>query len=370
MAWLAIGQRDARGAVLTLVAHSGDNIGGYTPVSFNQRPTINNSNKVAYIGYLGTGGGLDSVIYVNQTKLFAPGDSVGSQSYAYAYGPHPVINNNGSVAFGFRNFSGTTILATSSNGPVFNFDTQQINGKTLGSIGQCVYNDSGTFLFNSNYLNGGTIIITSPSAVLVQQGQTIDGFTISGMNGVDESSMNNSGTIVFRGGGGPTYEFTQTQRLVGTGSIVAGTTLTNVNPDAAINDAGDIAYQGFFGSSNGIFTLTRNVVNRNDTLGGHQLSSIDSSVDINNKDHVAYLADYVGGGQGIFLEHGLLVSTGDVVGGHTIASLFRPSLNDNDTVAAYATFTDGSSGIITAVPEPTLAVVMLLALRLRLRRTD
>ena len=55
MAWLAIGGRDARGAVVTLVAHSGDNIGGYTPVGFNQRPTINNSNKVAYIGFLGTG---------------------------------------------------------------------------------------------------------------------------------------------------------------------------------------------------------------------------------------------------------------------------------------------------------------------------
>ena len=86
----------------------------------------------------------------------------------------------------------------------------------------------------------------------------------------------------------------------------------------------------------------------------------DTSVDINNKDHVAYLANYTGGGQGIFLENGLLVSTGDVVSGRTIASLFRPYLNDNDMIVAYATFTDGSSGIITAVPEPVVAVMLVL----------
>src|SRR5207253_130464 len=107
--------------------------------------------------------------------------SFGGDFYAYAYGPHPVINNNGSLAFGYRNFSGNSVIATSS-GPKFNFATQQINGQTLGSVGQAVYNDSGSLMFNSTFLNTGTQILTTPTTVVVQQGQTIDGVTISGVN--------------------------------------------------------------------------------------------------------------------------------------------------------------------------------------------
>src|SRR2546430_12465449 len=85
MAWFAIGQRDAQGAVVTLVAHSGDNIGGYTPVGFNQRPTINNSNKVAYIGFLGTGGGPHTVISVHNTQPSATPDNLASPTPPSTY---------------------------------------------------------------------------------------------------------------------------------------------------------------------------------------------------------------------------------------------------------------------------------------------
>ena len=205
--------------------------------------------------------------------------------------------------------------------------------------------------------------IYSPTAVLFEVGGTVDGLTVTGMNGVFNDSINDDGTMVFRGqhSGSTTSQFTQSDELFREGQAVAGRTLPTINPDAPIDNAGQIAFHGFYAGGSGIYTLTRRVAEAGDVIDGRTLQNFQSNVSISESGLVAYEASFAGG-SGLFVEQDLLVATGDMLGGKTIASVEPPQVNDAGTIVAMVTFTDGTEAIVTAtVPEPA-AVTLLVAL--------
>jgi hypothetical protein len=367
----------SRAAVVNIVAETGQTIGGHTLTNLLNGPFINNSGQVAYTGDYSGG----EAIFRDQSAVVSAGDAVGANTFGIIYGGQPVINNNGLVGFTFRNPAQNATLIGNSAG--FSASFGPVDGLNLLSIGQFAMNDSGSMVFASSIFENGNVkeVIASPAHILVRQGDVIDGVSMDNVDVISTASYNNAGTFIFQTANtanNVTYLMTQTKKLVGTGSIISGNTLSNIDGDAAINDSGTIAFTGFFASNSasGIFTNDHLVITRGATIGTHTIQSFGpfgfGDVDINNAGTVAFLANYTGGGMGVLVNQSVALQTGDIVDGKTITSLGKPIINDSGLVVAWAQFNDGSQAILTAtVPEPmgsTIFATAALALGSRRRR--
>lgn len=347
-------------ADVQVVAATGQNVGGHTLTGFFQFPDINNAGTVAYNAFAGPN---SSGVFTQAGRLIGTGDSVDGVVIKDIFGVHPSLNNPGTVAFGFRD-AGNAFLYSTQNDILFNTSTDTIEGLPLGSIGSIALGDNNHVAFFGSRNTGSGFVqgIYSPTAVLFELGDTVDGRTITGMNGIFTDGINDDGTIVFRGqhSGGLSL-FTQTDELITTGQTVAGRTLSAINPDAPINNAGEVAFHGFFAgnSRRGIYTLTRRVVEDGDVIEGRVIQNFEPNVSISENGLVAYEASFVGGGSGLFVEQDLLLATGDLLNGKIVSSVNPPQVNDAGTIVAHVTFTDNTEAIVTAtIPEPAGAAVV------------
>lgn len=348
---------------LGIVARTGVEYAGYTPTAFWQFPTVNNLGEIAWVGTLGGGG---SVVFSSTrgTRL-EPGTTVGTTSFSYTYGGHPVLNNAGDLLFTFRNPSNTTFMARQTAGgsiqTVVNFGQPLPSGNSFATVGQMAFSDSGAIAHNSIWVGPNPASgVFSPTAPILTVGMTLDGQTISGMNGVMPDGINNSGVIVARVSvGSATHIATQFGLLFSPGAVIDGRTLHSYNADASINDVGDVAFHAFFGGGSGIFTSDRLVAATGQVIDGVAVQNFWPDVALNNLGQVAYRAGLSGGRSGIFLDDKLIIRTGESISGLTVSSLGAPALNDNGLLVVHATFTDGSQGVLAGlVPEPSAVGVL------------
>jgi hypothetical protein len=103
-------------------------------------------------------------------------------------------------------------------------------------------------------------------------------------------ASNNSGTVTFFGvfSGGQGF-FTPSALVIQTGDTIGGRTLTGLDNPAVINNSGTIAFHGFFAGGEGIFTQDRLLVQTGDTIGGATLGLF-LLPGINNSGTVAFYA--------------------------------------------------------------------------------
>lgn len=352
---------------------SGQTIDGLTPVDFRPRPDVNDAGQILYTGVLDPATAADAV-FLDSTVLAAPGTDLGGYTFQYTYAGSPRLNNSGLVAISYRSTESQSLIATvptgPGGGPVAAYPVTSVAGAQLYSIGPMMLSNAGTVAWNSADAAGPVVV--TPDAFLVRHPSSIDGVAIGAFNTGGRYGMNSAGTVVFNALSSDysaAYLFTADHKVLGTGSVVGGITLDWVGYEPAINDAGQVAFDGYYGGATqdirGIFTDTRLVATNAGAIDGRTVAYFDSAVAINGLGQVAYVGnyDYNGNSMGLFLENQLLVETGSVIDGRTVATVGDPALNDAGLVVAYATFTDGSSGIITAqsVPEPGAAAGMLLA---------
>ena len=188
--------------------------------------------------------------------------------------------------------------------------------------------------------------------IVAQRGDVIDGITLTNLGGV--YSLNNSGTVAFRGSfsaGNEAGIFTQSNLLVETGDVIGGKTFTNFNHELSLNDNGTVAFRGLFSGGHGLFTPTELLVATGDIIGGQLLIGVEFP-SLNNDGTVAYIGKSAGGG-GIFTQNDL-VAFGDTIGGITLADIGPPSINDFGQIAFDAVFVDSdgirTEGIVLATP--------------------
>ena len=356
---------------------TGDTVDGQMLTSIGNGPDINNSGQIVYTA----NGGND--IFINQGHVVGSGTTIGGVDFDYLYGSQPVINNNGTIAFSFRDSSSTTYIAT-QNALLQNLSQPTGDGHYLYSIGSTTINDSGLVAFGTSIYDGGSkSAIASKDALIAEGGTTIDGVTIKATFAGDlpRHGLNSNGDVLFMGSDASSNRYVMTQNtvLAKPGDTIDGHTLGILNGTFAINDSDNALFENFNTSTSHVelFTLDKQLAAVGQVIDGHTIQSFgtSSSMDLNNNGQAAWYAEFNDGGAGIFVNSNLLVATGDLIDGKTVASLANPSINDNGLLAAYATYTDGTSGIITAaVPEPTslallgLGGLMLLGGNFRARR--
>ena len=218
--------------------------------------------------------------------------------------------------------------------------------------------------------------------------QSDAGFS-QGFTGVD---FNAAGRASLTGGG------TQVLRVESDGSfaILAATTgspssdFLDIINGTTINAGGNVAFQGRLrdvGFNDGIFVSAgpndlRNIVTENTAIDGLVITDLNASTpDLNDLGNVVFKGT-VGGVSRVLVGDGqnltIAASVGDGVRlpNGTTATISRfnanPRLNNDNTVAFFAEFANGGSGLLTvSVPEPgagTLLLVTSAVVTLRRRR--
>jgi hypothetical protein len=281
-----------------------------------------------------------------------------------SFGPEPVINNRGTVAFLTNLDTGGAGIFTGSGGATTTIAIANYSGP-FGTLGMFdsppALNDEGTVAFlailNSgvprSFFGGGLFTSNGGSTTFIAD----NNLRIAPFLG--NPAINNEGTIAI------TAPLSGVSDLLFTVSGGATTLIAdNSGPfsgfgSTAINDAGTVA---FFASrdegSNGLFT----------TSGGAITSIADSSGPfgfllggpaINNTGTLAFSAfrdfqDFLegGGGGGIFTSSGGVTTIiADNTGPFRTFGSGVPALNDAGTVAFLASLDEGGSGIFTG-PNP------------------
>lgn len=361
----ALAAASSASAALSIVARSGQDFQGFTPTGFFQFPAVSNTGEVVFVGTHPDG---SRILSSTRGIRLAPGDVVGGRIFGSAFGAHPDVNDFGDIAFTFRDTSSTTLIAaqsaSGSTSILFNFSTDLVQGKTLGSIGQLATNNAGTVVFNSNFLDGSALGVFSPTAPVLATGMVIGGQTVAGINGVTADGLNNAGVVAVRvvtgTTTGPTRIATQDGFLASPGLNIGGRSIQTYNASISINDGGNVSFVGFYGGGASVFTLDREVLATGTVHGGRTIQNFDGDTAIDDAGRVALKANFAGGGSGIFFDDTLVLATGDVLDGLTVLSLGVPALNDAAQLAVFATFTDGSSAILAGtVPEPATAALLL-----------
>ena len=158
-----------------------------------------------------------------------------------------------------------------------------IGGKTLTFIGNVGINNSGNVAFHAGFAGGEGIF--TPTSLLVEVGQAIDGVVLTSIGGLE--GYTNTGHTIFSGGfAGGTALFTQTNVIAKTGDVVAGKTLGFFNNDPGISDtqvATGSSFTDALGNGQGLFLFsipTGQVIGRT-LLEINTISLLITSIDAN-----------------------------------------------------------------------------------------
>jgi hypothetical protein len=168
-------------------------------------------------------------------------------------------------------------------------------------------------------------------------------------------AINDRGTIVFRAFfDNSAGIFTRSRLLVASGDTIDSVPLQDVGAPA-LNDEGRLVFNGRAPSWHDIFTRSGVVGGAGSTIDGKTLLSAAFPA-INNAGTIVFPACFSNGSggpvsAGLFTRSRLVVRNGAAVGGKTISVINPPQINDRGTIAFQALFTDGTSGIVVAIPD-------------------
>ena len=335
---------------LTLVAKTGDTIGGKTLTGFKlpsfglNPPAINANGGVAFYATYSQGDIVGEGIFTPTSLQLKTGDVVSGQTVG-GISFVPALNDLGTVAVrcllssqSLAILTSTTLLVKSGDG---------IGGQTLTSVGLPAINNHGTVAFVGSF-SGGTGVFTQ-NAMLAGSADLIAGQTPTSFG---PPAINDRGTVAFQSwfsGRIATAILTPTATLVQTGDTIAGKTLTNLFFAPALNSDGTVAFVGVFSGGTGVFTQKDLLVEAGDKIGGQTLTTFGYPV-ISDNGVVAFFATYPGG-QGIFTQKTLIAKTGDTICGRTLVGVGQPAISHGGTVAFAALFSDRSSAIVLARPQ-------------------
>jgi hypothetical protein len=334
---------------LTVVANTGDTIGGKTLTGFKQpsfgpnAPAINAAGRVAFYATYSEGSFVGEGIFTPTSLVLNNGGSVSSRTLD-GISFVPALNDWGTVAVnGLLSSQGPAILTSTT---LLAKAGDEIGGQTLTSFGQPAINNDGTVAFvGSSSRETG---IFTQTAMLAKSGELIEGQTLVSFG---PPAINDRGTVAFQSwlsGKIATAIFTPSAVLVKAGDTICGKTLTDLFFGSSLNSSGTVAFMGVFSGGTGIFTQKALLVQAGDTIGGETLTSFGYPV-INDSGVVAFFATYPGG-EGIFTQTSLIVKTGDTIDGRTLIGLGQPAMNISGAVAFAASFSDHSSAVIVARP--------------------
>ncbi len=296
------------------------------------------------------------------------GDTIGGKILNNIYPENPSLNNTGIVAFQ-GSYSGGSGIFTQNALIAKTGDT--ISGLTLTDFGDsCSVNNAGIVEFVGMY-SGGSGIFTQNGAI-AKTGDTIGSHTLKDVSDLGDRKMNNAGDVAFLGdytyGNGIRFAiFSQDSVLVTPGDTIGGVKINGFGNGPFLNDMGTVAFHGNIASGgSGIFTQNSIIAKPGDIIEGLTLTDVGSDPALNDVGTVVFYGTY-SGGSGLFTQHSVIAKTGDVIGGKTISGFIwsattttNASVNDAGDIAFYATFGDGSKGIILAqsIPEPS-AIILL-----------
>ena len=335
-----------------VLAATGDVIGGKTLTGFTQFPVVNDNGLAAFVANFSGGQG----IFTQSNFLVQIGDLIGGNALTNI-DSSPFLNNNGDLLFRGRTTGTAPHVLTPNSVVVAPGDV--IDGKTLAATnGTPMINDNGDIVFEGSFFGGIGSGTSTPTKRLVGVFDVIDAKTIGGFASSvgAQPFLNNNGdvayTFLFFGGtkGILLHDITLSQSsiLVEEGDIIDGKTLTNIG-GPSLNDNNLVAFHSDFAGGRGIFTQNGLLVKNGDTVGGATLSGVIGNPVINNAGEVAFGGFISGGGSGIFTQNSLIARSFDMIDGKFVLFFGGfPFINNNGDVIFRANFTDGSSAIILA----------------------
>ena len=347
----------------TFVTQTGQTIEGHQIAALGS-PALNNAGDVIFTGYEKAPIGSSTFL----AGLFSPQRLVApyNGSLPACIGSY-FLNDSGKIAFAqntkltpvYQSVSG--VYETSlSGGPVKTIAApgQVINGVQLitniciadNSIGDNFsFDDSGRIIFGDS---GGLYVYTpekgltnptitdvhgQPVSAVIPIGGTSEEFLFSAFSGTTEGI------------------FTPHRVVVETGDRIDGIELTGFGGPYQSSRRG-LAFEASYGppgeSQQGIFTRKSVVVKNGQKIDG-KLLAITLEFDVNDEDQVVFSGLFGGGVYpndiAIATRDEIIAAVGDTINGHTVTFLGTPVLNDCGMVAFLATFSDGSQAIVKAI---------------------
>jgi hypothetical protein len=264
-----------------LVVTEADTIDGTAVGTLLSAPSINNAGEIVYSAMSG--------IFVDRRRVYSRSGSC------------PQINDGGTLAFIGNSVEDAGLVVGDQ---VVLGSGDAIDGRTFDGFGNYPHfriNASGEVAF---FWFGGDAIVTSPdNHVIAGAGTVIDGRTLVHVMGRNHfTPINNSGSVAFwarlDGGAGI---FTQDRLLVAEGDTIDGKTLTLLHSADSINNAGEVTFVAEFDGGTGVFTQNRLVAQTGDAIDGRTLTEIKGFPQINDLGHVAFSAKFADGTSGIVL---------------------------------------------------------------------
>jgi len=203
-------------------------------------------------------------------------------------------------------------------------------------------------------IGGGAEASPYTFSIIAQPGDVIEGHTIVHFSGEDNPiAINNNRDVVFMAAVDSPRNYaimTPDRFIAGAGKVVDGVVPTFADEDhlLSINDAGQVAYRGLLDTAPGgnpsgrgaIFINEEIIATHGTVIDGRTITGVDFRPAINNAGTVAYVGWYEGHeGKAIFTQDELVVERGQVIDGLALGSLFRVQIHDDGTIAY-------SSGIV------------------------
>ncbi|MBF2066461.1 MAG: hypothetical protein IGS39_18875 [Calothrix sp. C42_A2020_038] len=308
-------------------------------------PAINQVGNVVFTADLASGG--NGIFAGNGLGLITIADNTGFNSFGQFAG----INDNGAVAFKANANTGETGVFIYRDGLV----RQVAQGTNYFSISDPVINNNDNVAFNAT-INGVSGIFTN-----ISSGTSLSPIadTSSVYSNFDRPSINQFGTVAFsaslkNGGGRGIY----TVNRNGTTNTVVDTSGDFdflFNP--AINNTGVVAFKAVLDAlaGEGIYTASNGVINK--IVDNTDRFDFFDNPTINDKGNVAFKGVLKGGGLGIYTganpDSDKVIAVGDSLFGGIVTDLYisNQSLNNNNQLAFYAKFDNGTTGIFRADPD-------------------
>ncbi len=335
----------ASAAPFKIVVSTGDVVDGRTLTSIGTRPDLNNAGQIVYTANHAGG----QSIFRSFEEVVAQGQVVGTQTFGYSYGGLPVINNNGTIGFSFRNPSGFggTFYATTAGA----FSDGDFDGTRLTSVGNLAINDSDRLAIVTSVFEDGeskSKLAVLPDELLLDLGGSIP-----------RHGFNNAGDYVYRSG---SELHISGEVEIAANTVIDGRNIRLINEAFAINNAGVALFTGVVGNSVELFTTDRHVAAPGSVFGGKTVHRFGFSMfDLNDHGRVGWYAEFTDGSDGVLIDDELVLTTGQLIDGKTITAINSAvAINELGQIVVRATFSDGTVGLISNIPEPSAVSLLVL----------